>query len=134
MHVKALNSPHNIRCVGYFSPKDNPNRRLAKPLVYYRTPSQCSSDNGYSRPIEGLHIVVDMQHMEVIEFEDRDFVPIPPPDPLRNYTEGEDRGGKDREDIKPLHIVQPQGPSFTVTGSLVNWQRVSQNQNFWRRA
>ncbi len=28
-----------------------------------------------------------------------------------------------RSDLKPLNIVQPQGPSFEVTGNLVKWQR-----------
>lgn len=32
--------------------------------------------------------------------------------------------GKLREDVKPLHVVQPEGPSFTVTdGNCVSWQK-----------
>lgn len=63
--------------------------------------------------------------MQVIEFEDRFLVPLPPPDPLRNYTAAASRGGVDRSDIKPLHIVQPEGPSFRVNGYAVEWQKVS---------
>ncbi|PQE15767.1 primary-amine oxidase protein [Rutstroemia sp. NJR-2017a BBW] len=28
-----------------------------------------------------------------------------------------------RDDIKPLNVVQPQGPSFKVTGNLIEWQK-----------
>lgn len=81
-------------------------------------------ENGYARPVEGIHVLVDMQNMVILEFEDRKLVPLPPPDPLRNYTAGETRGGVDRSDVKPLHIVQPDGPSFRVDGHFVQWQKV----------
>lgn len=63
--------------------------------------------------------------MVVVEFEDRKLVPLPPADPLRNYTPGETRGGVDRSDVKPLQIVQPEGPSFRISGNYVEWQKVS---------
>lgn len=81
-------------------------------------------ENGYARPVEGIHILVDIQNNVVIEFEDRKLVPLPPADPLRNYTPGETRGGVDRSDVKPLHILQPEGPSFRVNGYFVEWQKV----------
>jgi len=81
-------------------------------------------ENGYARPVEGIYVLVDMQNMLVIEFEDRKFVPLPPVDPLRRYTHGETRGGFDRSDIKPLQIIQLEGPSFRVDGSYVAWQKV----------
>lgn len=112
------------RCVGYFSDADAPNRRLAKPLIFCRTESDCPMENGYARPVEGIHVLVDIQNMVVIECEDRKLVPLPPADPLRNYTRGETRGGVDRSDVKPLRIVQPEGPSFRVNGNFVQWQKV----------
>ena len=51
----------NLRCAGFFSEEDAPSRRLAKPLLFCRCESECSLDNGYARPIEGILIVVDMQ-------------------------------------------------------------------------
>lgn len=81
-------------------------------------------ENGYARPVEGIYVLVDMQRMVVIEFEDRKLVPLPPADPLRNYTPGETRGGVDRSDVKPLQIIQPEGPSFRVSGHYVEWQKV----------
>lgn len=35
-------------------------------------------ENGYARPVEGIHILVDMQNMEILEFEDRKLIPLPP--------------------------------------------------------
>ncbi|XP_073525662.1 uncharacterized protein [Phyllobates terribilis] len=120
-------------CLGYHSESDAPNRRLAKPLLFCRTESDCPMENGYARPVEGIHILVDMQNMVVIEFEDRKFVPLPPVDPLRNYTSGESRGGADRSDVKPLQIIQPEGPSFRVNGNFVEWQKWSFRVGFTPR-
>uniref|UniRef100_A0A453C6Z8 Amine oxidase n=1 Tax=Aegilops tauschii subsp. strangulata TaxID=200361 RepID=A0A453C6Z8_AEGTS len=102
---------------------DAPSRRLARPLIFCRTESDSPMENGYARPVEGIHVVVDMQNNIVIEFEDRKFVPLPPPDHLRNYTPGETRGGVDRSDVKPLIINQPEGPSFRINGYFVEWQK-----------
>ncbi|KAM0979479.1 hypothetical protein ACFX13_015612 [Malus domestica] len=110
-------------CVGYHSEADAPSQRLAKPLIFCRTESDCPMENGYARPVEGIYILVDMQNMVVIKFEDRKLVPLPPADPLRNYTPGETRGGVDRSDVKPLQISQPEGPSFRVNGYFVEWQK-----------
>ncbi|KAJ1413204.1 Copper amine oxidase, catalytic domain [Sesbania bispinosa] len=110
-------------CVGNYSEADDPSRRLAKPLIFCRAESDCPMENGYARPVEGIYVLVDMQNMVVIEFEDRKLVPLPPVDPLRNYTPGETRGGSDRSDVKPLQIIQPEGPSFRVNGSYVEWQK-----------
>jgi len=112
------------RCVGYYSEADAPGRRLAKPLIFCQSESDCPMENGYARPVEGIYVLVDMQNMVVIEFEDRKLVPLPPVDPLRNYTPGETRGGSDRSDVKPLQIIQPEGPSFRVNGYFVEWQKV----------
>ncbi|XP_031384795.1 uncharacterized protein LOC116198713 [Punica granatum] len=118
---------------GYYSEADAPSRRLSKPLVFCQSESDCPMENGYARPVEGLHILVDMQNMVVLEFEDRRLVPLPPVDPLRNYTRGVTRGGVDRIDVKPLHVIQPEGPSFRVDGHFVEWQKWSFRVGFTPR-
>ncbi len=64
--------------------------------------------------------------MQVIEFKDRYLLPLPPPDPLGNYTAAL-RGAVDWTDIKRLLISQPEGPSFRVNGYAVELQ----NQNIF---
>eukprot|EP00899_Mesostigma_viride_P013214 jgi/Mesvir1/21894/Mv01962-RA.2 len=108
-------------CVGYFGPEHDPKRRLARALIYCRSASG-RIDNGYARPVEGIHAIIDLQTMEVVEFSDNRHVPLPPVDPLRNYKP-EDR--PPRRDLKPLLITQPEGPSFRVDGYKVSWQKWS---------
>uniref|UniRef100_A0A0E0P4Y0 Amine oxidase n=1 Tax=Oryza rufipogon TaxID=4529 RepID=A0A0E0P4Y0_ORYRU len=114
MTKRGIDDMDLVTIHGYYSDADAPSRRIARPLVFCRTESDNPFENGYARPVEGIHIIVDVQNNTVIEFEDRKLVPLPPPDHLRNYTSGETRGGVDRTDVKPLIINQPQGPSFHV--------------------
>lgn len=68
-----------------------------------------AEDNLYARPLEGLVVLVDIQRGVVAHFEDARMVPVPPRDQFMNYHAVEDRQG-----VKPLHVVQPHGPSFTI--------------------
>lgn len=77
------------------------------------------NDNGYARPIEGVIPVVDLNKMEVIRVEDHGIVALPPDD--GNYAEEFMEGF--RTDLKPLDIIQPEGPSFNVEGNEVSWQK-----------
>jgi primary-amine oxidase len=93
-------------------------RRLARCLAYLRASPE---DNGYARPIEGLVAFVDLGRREVVELWDRDVAPLPPE--RASYLPAD--VGPAREDLRPLEITQPEGPSFTVEGNLVHWQRWS---------
>jgi primary-amine oxidase len=64
-------------------------------------------------------VVVDLYKMEVIRIEEYPIAPIPP-EPgnwAREYIPNM------RQDLKPVDIVQPEGPSFTVEGNQVEWQK-----------
>ncbi|KAG5028926.1 hypothetical protein JHK87_012440 [Glycine soja] len=39
-----------------------PRKRLAKPLIFCQTESDCPMENGYAQPVEGIHVLVDMQN------------------------------------------------------------------------
>jgi primary-amine oxidase len=93
-------------------------RRVVRCLAYFR---ETSDANGYARPIEGLLARVDMARGEVLDVIDHGAVPLPPE--LGSYYP--EHNGPLREDLKPLHIHQPEGPSFTVEGNLIRWQRWS---------
>jgi primary-amine oxidase len=90
-------------------------RRLARALSWIRAHP---TDNGYAHPIDGLFAIVDLNKLEVIEIEDNGITPIPVQP--ANYRHG--MTDVQRESPKPLTIVQPQGPSFTVEGYKVRWQ------------
>jgi len=93
-------------------------RRICRCLSYVR---ESPDDNGYARPVEGVIGFVDMGRGEVLEVTDTGVVPLPPG---RGSYYPEDQGEL-RADLKPLEITQPEGPSFTVEGNLVRWQRWS---------
>ena len=86
-------------------------------------------DNGYARPIEGVIAVVDLNAMKVLRVEDHGVVPMPQND--GNY--GAEFVKEFRTDLKPLDVVQPDGPSFSVDGNLVSWQKWSFRVGYTRR-
>ncbi|MEM7507515.1 MAG: tyramine oxidase, partial [Pseudomonadota bacterium] len=76
-----------------------------------------AGDNRYGRPIANLHPVVDLQRRRVIRIDDFGVVPVPPDTAAIRRSEGL------RDDLKPIEITQPEGPSFTVDGYAVRWQK-----------
>jgi primary-amine oxidase len=93
-------------------------RRITRCLAFLR---ESKEDNGYARPLEGLLAFVDMGRGEVLEVVDHGVVPFPP-ESGSYYPED---NGPLRTDLKPLEIVQPDGPSFEVEGNAVRWQKWS---------
>ena len=101
---------------GNFGYPDEEGRRLVLCRNFVRS---SPTDNGYARPIEGVTAVVDLNSMEVVRVDDYGLVPLPPE--AGNYSA--EFVEKFREDLKPLEITQPEGPSFTVDGWKVTWQK-----------
>ncbi|MCF8565111.1 primary-amine oxidase [Alicyclobacillus tolerans] len=101
---------------GNFGSEEERTTRLSRTLSWVRTGPK---DNGYAHPIEGVIAVVDLNKMEVIRVEDYGVTSMPwKPG---NYTP--DSAGSLRTDLKPLDILQPEGPSFAVNGHEVQWQK-----------
>lgn len=96
--------------------EDDDGRRLSRALAWVRSEP---TDNGYARPLEGVVVIVDLNLMEVLRVEDYGVVPLPP-EPgnwSRRYITDT------RTDLKALEVVQEQGPSFTVEGHEISWQK-----------
>jgi len=108
----------DIWSAGNYGKEEERTRRLARPLCFLRTDP---TDNGYAKPIEGLRPVVDLNEMRVLRVEEYGHWPLPPQQ--CNYSA--DRVKDVRQDIKPLEITQPAGPSFEVDGYQVRWQKWS---------
>ncbi|MGI9334554.1 MAG: primary-amine oxidase [Gammaproteobacteria bacterium] len=103
---------------GYYGEADDARRRLSSVMCWVRN-GQHPHDNGYARPIEGLCPLVDLNSMTIVELVDHGTVPLPPED--GNY--GAEFVKDFRADLEPLEIRQPLGPSFTVSGHAVHWQK-----------
>jgi len=78
-----------------------------------------SSENAYARPVEGLIAIVDLSTMEIVRLEDHGVVPLPP----SPGTYAADAAGPLREDVQPLDVLQSEGPSFSIRGWEVRWQK-----------
>src|ERR1700722_8100690 len=102
-------------------------KRVVRAVSYYR---ESLKDNAYSHPIEGVVAVVDLIGKQVLQLVD-DEVVIPVPKKKHNYDP--ESLGKPRGDLKPLHISQPEGPSFSVDGWQVKWQKWSFRVGFTSR-
>jgi len=103
---------------GSFDSPHEAGRRISRCISYLR---ESKTDNGYARPIEGVLAFVDGGRNEVLEVLDLGVVSLPP----ERATYLADEVGPHRTGLKPLDIVQPDGPSFTVDGNVVRWQRWS---------
>ena len=109
---------------GVFGYAAEEGRRIARCISFLR---DAPEDNGYARPIEGLIVHVDLGRGEVIEVIDHAVrngtEPVPVPTAGARYGAGD--VGPLRTDLRPVEITQPEGPSFTVAGNLVRWQKWS---------
>jgi primary-amine oxidase len=123
---------------GFLGPADDPATgaaRLVRPLTFIRADP---GEHGYARPVEGLIVTVDLDQMRVLEVVDHGVVPLPAHpgnydgtrmfDPANRPAFTEFRG-----DLKPIEISQPEGPSFTVDGWAVTWQKWSFRVGFTPR-
>jgi primary-amine oxidase len=93
-------------------------KRLIRALAFVRSGPR---DNGYARPLDGVTIVFDLCAMKVVRIDDYGVVPMPPE--AGNWS-GPDLPSP-RTDLKPLVVTQPEGPSFTLSGQHVSWQKWS---------
>ena len=119
---------------GYYGAQDHYDNSplVCRPLTFMRA---APSEHGYARPVEGLIVTFDLDAMKVIDIEDHGVVPLPPT--AGNYDEKFmfDENNRPaftefRDDVKPIEITQPDGPSFTVDGWKVQWQKWSMRIGF----
>ena len=107
-------------------PEDDPAaRRIVRPLTWMRS---APGENGYARPVEGLVVLVDLDAGAVVDVQDTGVVPFPPKagnyeEPWLFAADNVPATTAYRDDVKPISITQPEGPSFTVDGHAVAWQK-----------
>ncbi|MFV8051204.1 primary-amine oxidase [Mycobacterium sp. 48b] len=114
------------------APPEYRDRRIGWSDTWYK---QAPGANPYAHPVSGLHCVIDVNTMEVLRVEDDgssempevmgEYVPHHIPERIRATSR--------REPLKPLDITQPEGPSFTLDGNLLQWQNWSLRVGFNHR-
>jgi primary-amine oxidase len=107
--------PWSAGMYGTELPEDKGLRRM-RALCFVRSEPR---DNGYARPIDSLVVIVDLYKMEVIRIEEYPAAPLP----RESGNWAREFIPNVRQDLKPIEIAQPEGPSFTVDGNQVEWQR-----------
>lgn len=96
-------------------PRDAPKKRLLRSVAYFKG----TGKNFYARPIEGLSAVLDADAKAVLEVLDTEVYPVPPAVSELSAA----ALGPQRPALRPLEVVQKEGPSFTVAGNEIRWDR-----------
>lgn len=114
MHSRGIN-PDDVYLDGWapgdiILPAVPAGTRLMRELSFFRG----LLPNPYDRPIEGVVVTVDMNHLKVVDFVDSGIQPV--------NTTNSGSSSTTRTDLKPLIVTQPSGPSFTIRGDSVTWQ------------
>jgi primary-amine oxidase len=90
-------------------------RRLSRALTYVRMYGP--DDNAYAHPVDNLIVIFDLGEMKIVEIEDHGVIPVPAEE--GNYDPAS--AGQLRDDLKPISITQPEGPSFELVGNQLKW-------------
>ncbi|WP_433662199.1 primary-amine oxidase [Nocardia sp. CA-128927] len=109
---------------GVFDYPGEEGRRILRGLAFHQ---QHEKDHPWAHPIDGLVAFVDVMTREVLRVIDTG--PVDVPQESGNFDDPAVTGPP-RTTQKPIEITQPQGPSFTVHGNLVEWEKWSVRVGF----
>ena len=84
--------------------------------------------NPYARFVEGIQPLVDVNAMTLLDINDSGVFPLP--DTMGEYVPRHVPGLELRDDVKALDVIQPDGPSFTLDGHELRWQKWSMRVGF----
>ena len=114
---------HDVSRIG---PPRSPRTSIGHPTTTGGGWSGCSHscrtdehDLAWAHPIDGLVAYVDLIESQV--FKVIDEVELPVPRECGDYDDEALRGPQ-RTTLKPIEITQPEGPSFTLDGNVLQWQ------------
>src|SRR3954454_20513786 len=113
---------------GFLLPEKYPGRRLGWTDTWFRREPGA---NPYANPVNGLHCIVDLNAMELLEIEDT--FTVDRPTIMGEYVPRFVPGQQQRGDLKPIHIHQPDGVSFTLDDHELKWQQWSLRLGFTQR-
>lgn len=113
---------------GYLVPERYAGRRLGWTDIWFRS---APGSNPYANPVNGLHGIVDLNTMELLELEDTFVVDRPPV--MGEYVPRFVPDLQLRTDVRPVEITQPEGVSFMLDGHALRWQQWSLRLGFNHR-
>ena len=123
-----------IQCVpvtaGHFPAEGLPDRRIVKVPCYQSVTRAGRNHPNWSRPIEGVIAIVDVDGENVIDVIDTE--PVIPAD----HMPGHGRGPVPTPELpKPVDVVSPKGPNYTIEDTIrVAWHNWSFHLRADRRA
>ena len=83
----------------------------------------------YTAPVEGIVAIVDLDAGAVLSVDDYGVVPVAPP--ALDYEAASVAPA--RPALRPLHVAQPEGPSFALEGHALRWEGWSMRLGFTPR-
>src|SRR6516162_6840653 len=101
---------------GSFEVPEEEGRHLCHVFAWLRL---YANENFYAHPIEGLNAVIDLNSGEVIRVDDYGVVPIP----MNEVNYEAQFQSNDRQALKQIDIVQPEGVSFTLKDRVLSWDK-----------
>jgi primary-amine oxidase len=109
---------------GSFGRPDEEGRRMVRVLAFLQAQEH---DLAWAHPVDGLCAYVDLVEKKVFKLIDEFELPVPAES--GDYDNPDVRGPL-REGLRPIEITQPEGPSFTLDGNLLQWQGWSMRVGF----
>jgi primary-amine oxidase len=94
-------------------------RRILRGLAFVQRHER---DHAWAHPVDGLVAYVDVLSRTVDQIID--LGPVPVPAGSGNYDDVAVTGPA-RTTLRPIRITQPEGPGFTLEGSLLRWENWS---------
>ncbi|KAE9328418.1 hypothetical protein PF008_g16173 [Phytophthora fragariae] len=110
-----------VRCLplsaGVYGYEDEVGCRMIRVLSFLASENTHSM---FAHPIDGIDAHVDLTNRRVARLIDTGYNHVPMKS--GDYLDPKVTGPM-RTSLKPLHITQPEGPSFTVTNHVLNWEK-----------
>jgi primary-amine oxidase len=94
-------------------------RRMLRVLTFAANRPE---DHCWAHPVDGVVAYVDLIERRIVQLIDHALMPIPKEE--GNFDDPS-YVGPARTSLKPIDIVQPDGPSFRVEGDVVRWENWS---------
>jgi primary-amine oxidase len=101
---------------GSFGIQGEEGRRMLRVLSFVQ---HHEKDHPWAHPVDGLVAYVDLIERRVLHLIDAEVLPIPQEE--GNFDDPA-QVGPARTSLKPIHITQPEGPSFGLDGDVVTWE------------